>query len=179
MRHLNKGRSLSRSASHRKALLANLAQELFERKRIRTTLAKAKELRPYAEKLVTNAKKGHLAARRHVRRYLNRAAVVKILFDEIAPKLADRNGGYTRIIRLTPRIGDNAPLAIVELVGFESVATVKEEGKEKKAGKKAEKKSEKKPAAKKSKPTAEAKERKASKEKKAAKEKAPRSLRTA
>jgi large subunit ribosomal protein L17 len=167
MRHLNKGRSLSRSPSHRKALLANLAQELFERKRIRTTLAKAKELRPYAEKLVTNAKKGHLAARRHVLRYLSRADVVKMLFEEIAPKFAERNGGYTRIIKLNPRIGDNAPLAIVELVGFESVATVKEEGKEKKASAKKSK-----PAAKKD--AAGAKEKKPAKEKKASKEKAPR-----
>ena len=166
MRHLNKGRSLSRSTSHRKALLANLAQELFLRKRIRTTLAKAKELRPYAEKLVTNAKKGHLAARRHVLRYLNRTDIVKVLFEEIAPSYVDRNGGYTRIIKLTPRIGDNAPLAIVELVGFESVATVKEEAKEKKGEKKAEKKAEKKPKAAKKESTAkEAKEKKAPREK--------------
>jgi large subunit ribosomal protein L17 len=172
MRHLNKGRSLSRSTSHRKALLANLAQELFERKRIRTTLAKAKELRPYAEKLVTNAKKGHLAARRHVLRYLSRVDVVKTLFEVIAPAFAERNGGYTRIIKLNPRLGDNAPLAIVELVGFENVATVADtEGKEKKGAKKA--------AAKKSKPAAKkeavgGKEKKPAKEKKAAKEKAPR-----
>lgn len=121
MRHQNKGRSLSRSKAHRKALLSNLAQELFQRKRIRTTLAKAKELRPFAEKLVTTAKKGHVAARRHVARYLTRRAVVKNLFDEIAPAFAERNGGYTRIIKLGPRVGDNAPLAIIELVGFEGV----------------------------------------------------------
>lgn len=144
MRHLKKGRSLSRSPSHRKALLANLAQELFQRKRIRTTLAKAKELRPYAEKLVTNAKKGHLAARRHVLRHLSRASVVKSLFEEIAPAFADRNGGYTRIIKLGPRVGDNASLAIIELVGFESVATVAE----------TEKKESKKAAVKKSRPAA-------------------------
>ena len=126
MRHLKKGRSLSRSPSHRKALLANLAQELFQRKRIRTTLAKAKELRPYAEKLVTHAKKGQLAARRHVLRHLTRPSVVKTLFEEIAPAFADRNGGYTRIIKLGPRVGDSAALAIVELVGFEQVASVTE-----------------------------------------------------
>lgn len=121
MRHKNKGRSLSRSTAHRKALLSNLAQELFQRKRIRTTLAKAKELRPFAEKLLTTAKKGHVAARRNVARFLTRRAVVKSLFDEIAPAFAERHGGYTRIIKLGPRAGDNAPLAIIELVGFEGV----------------------------------------------------------
>ncbi len=121
MRHLNKGRSLSRSTSHRKALLNNLAQELFQHKRIRTTLTKARELRPFAEKLVTTAKKGHIAARRHVLRYISRKSVVKNLFDEIAPSFADRNGGYTRIIKMNPRVGDNAPLAIIELVGYEGV----------------------------------------------------------
>ena len=126
MRHLNKGRSLSRSPSHRQALLANLAQELFQRKRIRTTLAKARELRPYAEKLVTHAKKGHLAARRHVLRRLSKSSVVKALFNEIAPAFADRNGGYTRIIKLGPRVGDSAPLAIIELVGFEQVIAATE-----------------------------------------------------
>ena len=125
MRHLNTGRSLSRSPAHRKALLANLAQELFQHKRIRTTLAKAKELRPFAEKLVTTAKKGHLAARRNVLRYLSRKSVVKSLFEEIAVKFADRNGGYTRIIKLDSRVGDNAPMAIIELVGYEGVIAEK------------------------------------------------------
>jgi large subunit ribosomal protein L17 len=137
MRHLNKGRSLSRSTSHRKALLNNLAQELFQHKRIRTTLAKAKELRPFAEKLVTHAKKGSLASRRHVLRYLSRNSVVKSLFDEIAPIYATRNGGYTRIIKLGDRIGDAAPLAIIELVGFEGVIHEKVAAKEKAEEKKA------------------------------------------
>ena len=129
MRHLNKGRSLSRSPSHRKAVLANLAQELFLHKRIRTTLIKAKELRPYAEKLVTAAKKGNLAARRQVLQRLSRTSIVKTLFEEIAPKFADRNGGYTRIIRLGQRIGDSAPLAIIELVGYEGIVKQAEEKK--------------------------------------------------
>jgi large subunit ribosomal protein L17 len=134
MRHLNKGRSLSRSTSHRKALLANLAQELFQHKRIRTTLAKAKELRPYAEKLVTIAKKNHLAARRQVLEVLTRKAVVKSLFDEIAPAFAERHGGYTRIVKLGNRVGDAAPLAIIELVGFEGTIAAAESTKaEKKA----------------------------------------------
>ncbi|MDD5088375.1 MAG: 50S ribosomal protein L17 [bacterium] len=124
MRHLNRGRSLSRSASHRKALLGNLAQELFQNKRIRTTLTKARELRPFAEKLVTTAKKGHIAARRRVLQFLSRKSAVRTLFDEIAPSFAERNGGYTRIIKLSPRVGDNAPLAIIELVGFEGVKPV-------------------------------------------------------
>jgi large subunit ribosomal protein L17 len=121
MRHLNKGRQLNRSASHRRALMENLAQELFQHKRIRTTLAKAKELRPYAEKLVTIAKKNHIAARRHMARFIPRKSVVKTLFEEIAPTFAERNGGYTRIIKLDRRVGDAAPLAIIELVGFEGV----------------------------------------------------------
>jgi len=136
MRHLNKGRSLSRSPSHRRALLANLAQELFQHKRIRTTLAKARELRPFAEKLVTTAKKGHIAARRHVLRFLSRKSVVKSLFEEIAPTYAERNGGYTRIIKLGPRIGDAAPMAVVELVGYEGVIS---EAKAAEKAKKAEK----------------------------------------
>lgn len=131
MRHLNVGRSLSRSPSHRKALLANLAQELFQHKRIRTTLAKARELRPFAEKLVTKAKKGHLAARRDVLSVLSRKSVVKSLFEEIAPRFADRNGGYTRIIKLDPRVGDNAAMAIVELVGYEGVIAEKVQAAEK------------------------------------------------
>jgi large subunit ribosomal protein L17 len=140
MRHLNKGRSLSRSTSHRKALLNNLAQELFQHKRIKTTLAKAKELRPFAEKLVTTAKKNHLAARRDVLEHLTRKAVVKMLFDEIAPSFADRHGGYTRIIKLNNRIGDNAPLAIIELVGFEGVVKAVAEAKVDKKAKADEKK---------------------------------------
>jgi large subunit ribosomal protein L17 len=136
MRHQNKGRSLSRSPSHRKALLDNLAQELFQHKRIQTTLAKARELRPFAEKLVTTAKKNHLAARRDVLKHLSRKAVVKTLFDEIAPSFAERNGGYTRIVKLIPRIGDNAKMAVIELVGFEGVLKAKAEAEKAKAAKK-------------------------------------------
>jgi large subunit ribosomal protein L17 len=129
MRHRNKGRQLNRSASHRKALMENLAQELFQHKRIRTTLAKAKELRPFAEKLVTIAKKNHLAARRQMLGMLTRKSVVKSLFDEIAPTYAERNGGYCRIIKLDRRVGDAAPLAIIELVGYEGVIMASAEAK--------------------------------------------------
>ncbi|MBU0508674.1 50S ribosomal protein L17 [bacterium] len=136
MRHLNRGRSLSRSPAHRKALLSNLAQELFQHKRIHTTLTKARELRPFAEKLVTTAKKGHIAARRQVLQVLTRKSVVKSLFEEIAPAYAERNGGYTRIVKLGPRVGDNAPLAVIELVGFEGVKPVTASSDSDKAAKK-------------------------------------------
>ncbi len=119
MRHLKKTRHLNKTASHRKALAANLAAALFERKRITTTLANAKFCRSKAEKFITFAKKGTVAARRHVLRYLPRKDIVKLLFDEIAPKYKNRPGGYTRIIKLGNRQGDAAPMAILELVGFE------------------------------------------------------------
>ncbi|MBI5059837.1 50S ribosomal protein L17 [candidate division KSB1 bacterium] len=139
MRHQDRGRSLSRSPAHRKALLCNLAQELFQHKRIHTTLTKAKELRPFAERLVTHAKKADLAARRRVAMYLTRKAVIKSLFDEIALTFADRNGGYTRIIKLGNRHGDNAPTAIIELVGFEGVLAAKSTASESDAAKGAKK----------------------------------------
>jgi large subunit ribosomal protein L17 len=135
MRHLNKGRYLNRSASHRRALLANLSQELFLHKRIQTTLGKARELRPFAEKLITKAKKGTLAARRSISSCIYRDSAVKMLFDEVAPAFAERNGGYTRIIKMGPRRGDAAALAIIELVGFEG-AVKKVEGTAAKAEKK-------------------------------------------
>ena len=116
MRHRKTGRTLSRTASHRRALYANLAQALFEHKRVRTTLTKARAVRPFAERLVTYAKKETLAARRLVLRHLHKKPVVKALFEEIAPTFADRPGGYTRIIKLTPRVGDAAPMALIELV---------------------------------------------------------------
>jgi len=138
MRHLNKGRQLSRSSSHKKALLSNLSQALFEHKRIQTTLGKAKELRPFAEKLITKAKSGTLASRRDVARFISRKSAIAILFDDVASKMADRPGGYTRIIKLGVRHGDAAPLAIVELVGYEGVvaAPVAPAADEKKATKK-------------------------------------------
>ena len=132
MRHLNKGRSLSRSIAHRKALLGNLSQELFERKRIQTTLGKARELRPFVEKLITKGKKGTVAARRDVARHCSRRSAVKSLFEEVAPAMEERNGGYTRIIKLGPRRGDAADMAIIELVGFEGVIHAEAEAKDKK-----------------------------------------------
>ncbi|RPA61150.1 50S ribosomal protein L17 [Gordonia oryzae] len=111
-----KGARLGGSASHQKAILANLATSLFEHGRITTTEAKAKRLRPYAEKLITHAKAGKLANRREVLKVIRDKDIVHVLFDEIGPSFADRNGGYTRIIKTLPRKGDNAPMAVIELV---------------------------------------------------------------
>ena len=141
MRHLNKNWHLNRTKSHRKALVANLSAALFENKRITTTLAKAKFCRSRAERFITFAKKGTIAARRHVLRYLPRKDIVKLLFDEIAPKYSTRPGGYTRIIKIGNRKGDAAPMAILELVGFEE--TVMSEKVKRQEAKKAEKEKEK------------------------------------
>ncbi|MFW0788994.1 50S ribosomal protein L17 [Gordonia sp. CPCC 205333] len=111
-----KGRRLGGSASHQKAILANLATALFEHGRITTTEAKAKRLRPYAEKLITHAKVGKLANRREVLKSIRDKDVVHVLFAEIGPSFTDRPGGYTRIIKTLPRKGDNAPMAVIELV---------------------------------------------------------------
>ncbi|MFC1530001.1 50S ribosomal protein L17 [Gemmatimonadota bacterium] len=117
MRHRKKGRKLSRSASHRKATLASLAQALFMEDRIVTTEAKAKELRPYAEKLITKARKGDLHSRREVLKHLKRKDVVDRLMHDVAPSFVDRPGGYTRIVKLGFRKSDAADIALIELVG--------------------------------------------------------------
>ena len=121
MRHRVAYRKLGRITPHRIALLRNLATALFERERIRTTLPKAKELRPYAEKLITLAKRedDRLHARRLVLRDIQDPTVVKKLFDSLGARYATRSGGYTRILRLGPRKGDGAEMAIVELLGSE------------------------------------------------------------
>lgn len=116
MRHRKKGRSLSRSPSHRKALLRNMATSLFEHERITTTTARAKELRPYAERLITLAKRGDLHARRLAARRIADRGVLGKLFDDIAPRYAERPGGYTRILKLGNRKGDAAEMALIELV---------------------------------------------------------------
>lgn len=138
MRHLKSGRKLGRTTSHRKATLANLATALITHKSIVTTTPKAKEARSTVERLVTFAKKGDLAARRQVLRTIRDKALVKELFEEIAPKYAERNGGYTRIIKIGRRKGDNAPLAIFELVGYESAKAEKLEKQRQKREAKAE-----------------------------------------
>ena len=111
-----KGPRLGGSPSHERMILANLARSLFSEGRIRTTEAKAKRLRPQAERLITFAKRGDLASRRHVLTVVRDKAVVHKLFAEIAPRFADRPGGYTRILRLGPRPGDAAPMVVIELV---------------------------------------------------------------
>lgn len=115
MRKLNKGRMLSRPKSQRKALLRTLATSLFLHEKIKTTEAKAKELRSVAEKFITKAKKNDIFSRRILSRDLS-AATVKKLVDEIAPKYSERHGGYTRIIKLGPRHSDGAKIVIIELV---------------------------------------------------------------
>src|SRR5688572_2300013 len=119
MRHRNEGRKLSRNTSHRRALLRNLVTSLLEHGRLMTTLPKAKEVRPLAEKMITLGKRDNLAARRQVQSYLLKEAIAKKVFDTIAPKFADRKGGYSRIIKLGNRKGDGADIAIIELLGSE------------------------------------------------------------
>jgi large subunit ribosomal protein L17 len=116
-----KGPRLGGSSSHQKALLANLAASLFEHGRIKTTEPKARALRPYAEKLITHAKKGTLHNRREVLKKIRDKDVVHTLFAEIGPFFSDRNGGYTRIIKVEARKGDNAPMAVIELVREKTV----------------------------------------------------------
>ena len=111
-----KGPRLGGSSSHQKAILANLATSLFEHGRITTTEPKARALRPYAEKLITHAKKGTLHNRREVMKKIRDKDIVHVLFAEIGPFFADRDGGYTRIIKVEARKGDNAPMAVIELV---------------------------------------------------------------
>ena len=111
-----KGARLGGSPSHQRAMLANLATALFEHGRITTTEAKARRLRPVAERLITKAKKGDLHARRQVLSTIRDKDIVHALFAEIGPRYENRNGGYTRIVKIGPRKGDNAPMAIIELV---------------------------------------------------------------
>jgi large subunit ribosomal protein L17 len=118
-----KGPRLGGSSSHKKAILANLATSLFEHGRIKTTEPKARALRPYAEKLITHAKKGTLHNRREVMKKIRDKDVVHTLFAEIGPFFADRNGGYTRIIKVEARKGDNAPMAVIELVREKTVVS--------------------------------------------------------
>ena len=114
MRHAVRGRKLWRTTAHRRALFRNQLAALVEHERIVTTLPKAKELRPVFEKAVTQGKRGTLAARRRVRRWLSDRQLVKKLFDDIAERMSDRKGGYTRIIKLGPRKGDGAEMALID-----------------------------------------------------------------
>jgi len=149
MRHRASHRKLGRTTPHRTALLRNLASSLFDKERIRTTLMKAKELRPYAERLITLAKRedNRLHARRLVSRDIQDPVVLKKLFDSLGARYATRPGGYTRILRLGTRKGDGAEMAIVELLGSE-FKPKKSEDKGKKGAAKGEDKKESAPKAK-------------------------------
>lgn len=118
-----KGPRLGGSPAHQRLMLANLAQSLFAHGRITTTQAKAKRLRPYAERLITKAKRGDLHNRREVMRSIQNKDVVHKLFAEIGPHFAERDGGYTRIVKTMPRKGDNAPMAVIELVQEKTVTS--------------------------------------------------------
>jgi len=143
MRHRVDTKKLGRPTGHRMSMMKNLVTSFFERERIRTTLPKARALRSMAERLITLAKRGELHHRRQVLRVIQRKSTVRKLFDKIAPRFAARKGGYTRILKVGPRLGDGAETAYLELIGSEFVPKVKKDkGKkgEKKAGKEQESK---------------------------------------
>ena len=140
MRHGKKTNHLSRKTAHRGAMLSNMACSLIEYKRINTTLAKAKALRKYVEPLITKSKDDTTHNRRVVFSYLKSKEASSILFRDVAPKINDRPGGYTRIIKLNNRLGDNAEMAMIELVDFNELLT-KDQGKKKKTRRRGGKKS--------------------------------------
>jgi len=141
MRHGKKFNHLSRKTAHRKSLLSNMACSLIEHKKINTTLAKAKALRKYVEPLITKSKTDTTHSRRVVFSYLKQKEAVSELFREVASKVADRPGGYTRIIKLNPRLGDNAEMAIIELVDYNELMLSDKTSKTKKTRRRRTKKS--------------------------------------
>jgi large subunit ribosomal protein L17 len=118
MRHQRAGRKLGRDSAHRKALYANLTASLIEHGRIKTTVAKAKEVRPVAEEMITLGRRGGVSARRQALKFLRSQDVVHKLFSEVGPRFSDRPGGYSRIVKLGPRQGDAAEMAYLELVDY-------------------------------------------------------------
>jgi large subunit ribosomal protein L17 len=118
VKHRRAGRKLGRDSAHRKALYSNLAGALIEHGRIKTTEAKAKEVRPIVEQMITLGKRGDVAAHRQAVAFLRSKSVAHVLFSEVAPRFADRPGGYTRVVKLGPRQGDSAPMAYLELVDY-------------------------------------------------------------
>jgi large subunit ribosomal protein L17 len=122
VRHARSGKKLGRDSAHRKALYANLAGALIEHGRIKTTEAKAKAVKPFAEKMITLGRRGDLAARRQAVAELRSQDVVRRLFEDVAPRFADRPGGYSRIVKLGPRYGDSAEMVYLELVDYEPAA---------------------------------------------------------
>ena len=133
-----KGPRLGGSPAHQRLILANLATALFEHGRITTTEAKARRLRPYAERLITKAKRGDLHNRREIMKVIRDKSVVHRLVEEIGPFFADRNGGYTRIIKVESRKGDNAPMAVIELVREKTVTSEADRARRSAGSKKAE-----------------------------------------
>jgi large subunit ribosomal protein L17 len=123
MRHKIAGTNFNRTANQRKALLRGLVASLFEHQRIETTLAKAKAIKGIAEKLVTFSKRGDLHAKRMVMSYIPNRVVMARLFSDIAPRFADRNGGYLRIVQTRQRVNDRAPMAIIEFIDYEDIKT--------------------------------------------------------
>ena len=128
MKHNIKNRKLNRTSSHRKAMFMNLSNSLIKHEQITTTLIKAKELRPFIEKIITLGKKGDLMARRKTVSILQDQKMTKKIFDVIARRYSERNGGYTRIIKLGNRFGDNSPMAVIELVDRDEEAKGKDSG---------------------------------------------------
>jgi large subunit ribosomal protein L17 len=128
MRHAKAGRKLNRTSSHRKAMLSNMAAALIKHEQIITTLPKAKELRPVVEKLITLGKKGDLSARRKASSQLLEEKWAAKLFETLGPRYADRQGGYTRIMKAGYRYGDNAPMAVIELVDRDETARGQDSG---------------------------------------------------
>lgn len=129
MRHLVHGRKLNRSASHRRAMLSNMAVSLLDKERITTTIPKAKEVRCVVERLITYGKKGGLHAIRLAERRIKDKTILKKLFEDIGPSYKEREGGYTRIIKLDERKGDNAPMSIIELTGRGSSEPIRKKSK--------------------------------------------------
>ena len=136
MRHQVKGRKLRRPTAHRLALLRNLVTSFLEKERIRTTLAKAKEARPLAEKMITLGKRGTLHARRQVISFVRKESVVVKVFDDLGPRFGQRPGGYSRIVKLGRRMGDGASMALLELVGSEYKKKAKKKKDKEKTAKK-------------------------------------------
>ncbi len=140
MRHRKRVVKLGRTASHRRALMSNLASSLISYKKIKTTAAKAKALRSFIERLITKARRGDLHSRRTVLKHIHQRDIVQELFDEVAPKFADRPGGYTRVTKIGRRRSDSSEMALIELVGFEGVYKERKEESEKERQKRKENK---------------------------------------
>jgi large subunit ribosomal protein L17 len=147
MRHLKAGRKLNRTGAHRKALLRNMVTSLLEHEQVRTTDAKAKELRRVAEKMITLAKRGSLHARRQASAYIRSRRVVSKLFTDVATRFAERPGGYTRIVKLGHRRGDAAPMSVIELTDRGETAKAEADKKRERRRRRAERKDAQAPAA--------------------------------